>query len=308
MTRADMMRNKRAVGSVDLIKLLKRIDNYSNVLVCVFEGEDAKYYGARIDSVFNSIERKNLSCKGKGNVISLRDKVKRNKELSQAKILYFVDADFDGDCNDSDIYCTPCYSIENLYARPEVFKKILTDEFGLCSFRDGEVIEALCNAYETYEQNYDDALLDLNSWICMRKEQRKLNADIRLNLNNLKLDAILDFSESGPFKKYTLETLDEYFSIEEPIDGSEFQKYKLILSQHDLRDVSRGKYRIECFRVYLSRIVEDARKRKGKFAGVKCNPKMTLSKAQLISELSQYALTPECLMNFLRGNYETLAA
>ncbi|HBC3563765.1 TPA: DUF4435 domain-containing protein [Vibrio cholerae] len=104
MGRVNMMREKRNSISVDLIKLLKRIDNYSGTLVCVFEGEDARYYGSRIDSIFTKVQRKNLNCKGKHNVISLRKKVKENSELSKAKVLYFVDADFDGDCNDDDLY------------------------------------------------------------------------------------------------------------------------------------------------------------------------------------------------------------
>jgi len=308
MERVNMMREKRGASSVDLIKLLKRIDNYSDILVCVFEGEDAKYYGSRIDGVFTNLERKNLNCKGKSNVISLRDKVKANKELSKAKVLYFVDADFDGDCNEHDIYCTPCYSIENLYAQVNVFKKILTDEFGLCSFKDEGLINSLCSEYELFENKADDALLELNAWIWHRKEQSETHEGIKLNLNNIRLDKFLDFSDDGPMQNYTIETLDRLFEINVSIDSDRYETIKHNLSSKDLKIVTRGKYRLEYFRVHLSSVVDSARKGENLFANNKKNPKITLSRTQILSELTQYAVTPGCLVRFLERNSSTMAA
>lgn len=308
MERVNMMREKRNSISVDLIKLLKRIDNYNEVLVCVFEGEDAKYYGSRIDSVFTEIQRKNLNCKGKDNVITLREKVKENKELSKAKILYFVDADFDGNCNGDDLYCTPCYSIENLYAQVEVFKKILADEFSLCGFRDEDLIKQLCLDYEVFEKKADKALLDLNSWIWVRKEQGRDGLGVKLNLNNLNLDKVMSFNNSVPIKNYTIESLDEIFSISIPIDHDKLNSANHYLSERNLAMVSRGKFRIEYFRFYLSVVVDNARKKEGRFTNRKANPRITLSKAQVLSELTQYAVTPDCLICFLNRNKTALAA
>ncbi|HCH54008.1 MAG TPA: hypothetical protein DE109_11045 [Aeromonas sp.] len=306
MDRGEMMREKRRVTSVDLIKLLKRIDNYSDTLICVFEGEDAKYYGPRIDNIFNKTERKNLPCKGKKNVLSLREKVKQNIELSKAKILYFVDSDFDGDCSDSDIYCTPCYSIENFYAHSCVLDKILKDEFALCSFKDDELIKAICSHYEKLELNVDESLLDLNAWIFVRKDEIKLGTPISLNLDNVEIDKIIKINDDASvIKIYTERTLDDLFSVDTKLDYDKFNTIREELKKQDLKLVSRGKYRLEFFRCFLSKLVDDARKANSFFHGEKKKPRLFLSKQQLLSELTQYAITPECLMNFLRNNSHT---
>src|SRR5690606_7551264 len=111
---------------------IKKIDCFESSLICVFEGEDSKYYGSRIDTHFGQMNRKNLSCKSKRNVLNLKETVDANKELNSAKILFFVDSDFDKKQNDYNLYYTPCYAIENLYASTHVLLRVLIDELGLC--------------------------------------------------------------------------------------------------------------------------------------------------------------------------------
>ncbi|HBC3563766.1 TPA: DUF4435 domain-containing protein [Vibrio cholerae] len=204
--------------------------------------------------------------------------------------------------------CTPCYSIENLYAQVEVFRKILVDEFSLCDFRDDDLIQKLCLEYKKFEIKADESLLDLNSWLWVRKEQSDNDSSIKLNVSNLNLNKVLKFNDSDSMQNYTIESLDEIFEINVSIDVDRFNSVRHHLSEKDLSMVSRGKFRIECFRFFINNLVDDARKREGYFSHKKVNPRITLSKMQILSELTQYAVTPECLSQFLCRHKETLVA
>ncbi|MBF4307982.1 hypothetical protein, partial [Vibrio anguillarum] len=74
-----MMKGMANLPVVGLIRLLKAHSSEPDAIICVFEGEDAKYYGARIDSVFKSKTRLNVPCKG--NLLSLKKTVESNANL-----------------------------------------------------------------------------------------------------------------------------------------------------------------------------------------------------------------------------------
>ncbi|MEZ9352540.1 hypothetical protein AB4182_13360, partial [Vibrio splendidus] len=90
MSRVDAMRLARDLEVVKIQNILKEHSTDQDVLICVFEGEDAKYYGSRIDSVFKSRNRKNIKCKGRDKLLKLKSKVESNLNLSKIKILYFA--------------------------------------------------------------------------------------------------------------------------------------------------------------------------------------------------------------------------
>lgn len=299
MSRIEMMREKRSSISVELIKLLKSIDCFDGMIICVFEGEDAKYYGSRIDSIFTDLERRNISCKGKGNVIGLKEKVDNNAELIKANIIFFIDTDFDDRILDYNLYSTPCYAVENFYVSNEVFKKVLTDELGLCSFLDSELIKVLSEQYSEFEVSSDIALLELNAWIKTRLEEYKTNKQIKLNLNNASVEVFLRFNGFAVDKIYSLHDLDLLFSIETPLNEKVYENIFESISREKISDVCRGKYRLEYFRSLLSDLFNMSRNGTDYFNDRKIKPKLSLVKANIISELSQYAQTPTCLNDFL---------
>ena len=101
----------------------KHIKKQNFFIYCFYEGkDDSKYYNERI----NSFGLKNLyhfECKGKSNVLKLREIILEKNSKNQYKIssLYFIDKDYDDIINESaynywkeagDIYVTPCYSID----------------------------------------------------------------------------------------------------------------------------------------------------------------------------------------------------
>lgn len=306
MTRSEMMRQKRSSYAVELIKLIKRIDNYQDTVVSVFEGEDAKYYGARIDMILGSYNRKNLSCKGKANVLRLRDKVAENAEISKAKIIYFVDTDFDENLTDENTYSTPCHSVENIYASSKTLENILKDELGLCAIDEISLINDIIILYERVEILSDEALAELNAFILAYSNKEGIN----LNLNNHELNKFLGFSinDVNVSKLYSYDDLVEFFSIEVDLDKNEFLHSLEIINSKDKNIFCRGKYRLDYFRIFANFIFDCARNRSGVFINKNIKPKITLSKNNILSDLSQYAPTPNCLVAFLRRYESQFAA
>lgn len=292
-----MMRKKRQSSSVDLLKLIKKIDCFDSTLVCVFEGEDAKYYGSRIDQHFGDFKRKNLSCKGKDKVLTLKKNVEKNSSIKGAKILYFIDKDFDEKQEDINLYCTPCYSIENLYADYNVLKRVLTDELGLCDFRHNETIEVIIKSYQGFESECDNKLIDLNAWIMARVKEN--DCSVKLNLNNHDVEKFISYHEGVVEKKYSINHLDSIFSIEHKLCQDLLKTCAAVIQASELKSSCRGKYRLEFFRLYLVNLFEMARRKIGYFEGLKIKPKLSLAKTNVVSELSQYANTPDCLGLFL---------
>ena len=71
----------------------------------------------------------------------------------------------------------------------------------------------------------------------------------------------------------------------------------------------RGKQHLEFFRSFLGKLKEDRCKKSAReIFKLKGNVKLNLTKANSISELSQYAETPSCLKAFLENQNFSLSA
>lgn len=298
MTRVDKMRQSRLLPVVSLIKVIKKYSVRPNILICTFEGDDAKYYGVRIDPFLNGIVRENIVCKGKKNLILLREKIESHDDLSKVKILYFADRDFDfTDKTNNNIYFTPCYSIENLFVVNSVLKRILVDEFGYCGVKDIDEIDKTIEIYNKLLTEVSGALLDLNAWIMCQNLKAEQNDSVKLNLNSCDLKDFLDFDLDSINLKYDYATLRAMFPSCENVPLDDIESAKNVIRKSGVIESSRGKYLLEFFRIFLVKFREDAGKR--------VKSKLTISKNNIISDLSQYAVTPSCLTNFLRRNLDS---
>ena len=299
MSRLDMMRSKRDIVVVKLIELLKKIENYENTLICVFEGKDVEYYGSRIDIVIKSLERENITCKGKENVLLLRDKVSRNNELKKAKVIYFVDKDYDYLEAEGNLYCTPCYSIENLYVNEYSFKRFLTDQLHISKLEDENLFNTLMARFKKFELDADVALKELNAWLMVVVKESKADNNIKLNLNNTPITRFFTINNFEVEKVYERSQLSSIFNIEFMIDESYYQSSLEALERHELSLYCRGKYRLDYYREFLLKLISDIRNRRDIFEHKTLSCSLQLSK-NIISELSQHAKTPECLTEFLQ--------
>lgn len=308
MDRAERMREKRSSIAVELIRLIKINASRPDVVTCVFEGEDAKYYGIRLDGFLNGRERKNISCKGKENLKLLKKRVDSHEELSNANVLYFADRDFDlSDVTDGNIYFTPCYSVENFYIEKPVLRRILVDEFGFCEIEDNEDVNNILDIYERLLSGTANALLLLNAWIVCQNKASKSDSSIKLNLNNYDAGDFVDFDLEHVVTKYDKESLKVKFPDSTEISSDEIDTAKHLIEQGGIVKSIRGKYLLDFFRAFLEKIRAEINDGDSGVITKKIKTKLTISKNNILSDLSQYAETPNCLTKFLRMHLDDAA-
>lgn len=301
MSRVEAMRQARDFEVVKIQSILKEHSSDPDVLICIFEGEDAKYYGSRIDSVFRDRNRKNIKCKGREKLLKLKSKVESNKYLSKVKILYFADRDFDFNYTTHDnIYFTPCYSIENLYVGSDVLDRILCDEVGICSIEEKEIYDLLHGNFETYLKQADSELLPLHSWLMCQVKMSESDTSIELNLNNTKVEDFIKIACQKIESKYDIQSLYEKFSHSKKIGEEELENSSGLLLKNAGHISYRGKYMLEFFGAIVNKMLQECNVKgdQGHF-GVTRKSKFLISQDSVLSTLSQYARTPKCLTDFL---------
>jgi len=293
------LRDSRDSYSEKLRQLLIQHKNNPDALFCVYEGEDAKYYGIRIDNITRFTDRRRIPCRGKADVLRLHEKVNSDSILRASNTIFFVDHDFDGMrgmAESGAIYMTPCYSVENLYIDKLVVRKILTEEFLLDDFDNSEELENIIELYEQRLAELVASLTPLNAWIAIQRE--KEDASSKLNLGSTKLNKFVTISLEKVDSKYTIDSLDAMFPDAIEVSEGELQTKILEFDGGNKVLLFRGKYLIEFLRVFLDLLKEDKRNSIPNYFSSKSNVKLVLSK-NILSELSQYAITPDCLKEFL---------
>ncbi len=310
LDRKEMMKQMAFSPVVNLISVLKAHSYDKSAIICVFEGEDAKYYGSRIDSIISNKNRKNVTCKGKSNLLALKKTVDNNINLKNVDILFFSDRDYDFDdlTNDS-IYFTPCHSVENFYVNEETFKKIICDEYGVCSVKDKETFENVIGLFNKVHEEFCEVTLELNSWIMCQVEMSKSDSSIELNLNNTKITDFVDINLDCVNRKYDIESLHSLFKRSTPVNYEKLDSAKGILINNGLSNSCRGKYIIQFFRIFLDKLNSEFIKKDSSIVQVNIKPKIILNDSNILSVLSQYARTPSCLNKYLLShNHLALAS
>lgn len=300
LNRKEMMTQKAILPVVSLMRLIKAHSSDRKAIICVFEGEDAKYYGSRIDSIINDTNRKNIECKGKKNLISLKKKIDENKNLSDVKVLFFADRDFDfEDKTNNNIYFTPCHSIENLYVNETTLTRILTDEYGICTIDQKEHYDHIVNLFSGLIDKICIATLDLNSWLLQQIKKSEGEQNIKLNLNNTKITDFIRISLEDIEIKYDIESLENTFSNSTKISQDELDTAKAILMSNGARDSIRGKYMLQFFRQFMEKLNNELSNKDSDLIKINIKSNLLLNDKNIISALSQYAITPDCLYRFL---------
>lgn len=298
----NTLRESRDLYSEKLRQLLLNYQKYPQALFCVYEGEDAKYYGVRIDALTAIEDRRQIPCRGKSDVLKLYDRVVSDINLSKSNTIFFIDRDFDGTrgrmCGDN-LYVTPCYSIENLYVQNNAIRKVLIEEYGVDNFEDGEELESLMALYMKLLDQFCKCLTTLNAWIILQREKESPSA--KLNLNNQRLNKFVSISLDKVDQLYTKDDLSSLFPEAVEVGDVELSEKEKELYLTDRTYAYRGKYLVEFLRVFLELIKADRQSAIPVHFKQKRNTKLNLSRANILSELSQYAETPECLRRFLGG-------
>ncbi|MEF1285584.1 DUF4435 domain-containing protein [Vibrio sp. M250220] len=309
MDRAEMMRKQRTNPVVPLINLLKAHSANRNALICVFEGEDAKYYGSRVDSFIKSLERKNVPCKGKGNLLTLKRKVDQNSNLKCLKILFFADRDFDfSDLTDNNIYFTPCHSIENLYVSGKTFSRFLEDEIGLCTVNDKDTIEKSLSLFKKSYDNFLSMTLELNAWLMCQIEKSKTDSSIVLHLQNVKMKDLVKIEIDNIEQIYDISNMKPIFPESGDIELDQLESAKDTLLTYGAENSFRGKFILQFFRQFLDKYCRELSNKNSEIINISKKSNLTINDSNIISIMSKYAHTPPCLNKFLEHHGKLLNA
>lgn len=269
-------------------------DNKSK-LFCFYEGKDAPYYSYRISQLYNE-EYINFCCKNKGNVLKLYNKIKNNK--NHYKLAFFIDRDFDDETGNIDIYETPTYSIENFYAYKCFLAKILKNEFYLNE--DDLEAKNIQNLFDIELEKYCDIITTYNAWYHSLKLKKKRE---NLESTNVSLDdklpnTFLTLEILSLEKKYTIDDIFNKYESAIEVTKDEVLASENILSTVDRYKNLRGKFILTFVIKFLEFLVSDSKTNK---LYVPNNINFNTNKTIIISQLTQYAHTPECLNLYLEN-------
>ena len=205
------------------------------------------------------------------------------KEPIKNEKILFVDSDYDTTkYNNSLLYQTPCYSIENFYTSEKAFSKMLNREFGINTTEKD--FSKCCSDYSKRQQEFHNSTIYINSWLaCQRLHEEGIEENHKIVLSDFKISklfseiAIDSIVSKGEINR---EKIEELFPDSKKMEECEIEK------------------KIE----YLKKIIDSlkAKNKTGgyfsqKYTSVHIDPNINI-----LSALADYADTPQCLIDFLK--------
>jgi len=305
MDRVSIMQGHGGSYSVKFLELTRMYSKSKDNIICIFEGQDEKYFSSRIDLKIGRDKWSCINSGGRKPVLDLYKTVSSHEIYKKANYYCFIDHDFQDWFNNPDplrIYVTSGYSIENYYVSESCFKKVLSSEFGVSEFNEQQADFQKCIVeFNSRLEEFISFIHLFNCWIKAHRIMEYKKQDLRrLNVRNIKTTTLVDISIDKVTKVYSdrPETVfKDYESLKLcPIaladaDNS-FKTKKLSL-------YFRGKQQLDFFRIFLMKLKEDRVSKNPCFFASKGRVMLSLSKDNCISELSQYADTPDCLLLYL---------
>jgi len=270
----------------------------SNDLICFFENKDAPYYIERIKN-YSSVKYQFIRCGNKSKVIETYKHIKFEKKYNKYKTCFFVDSDFDESLLSiyPDLYETPCYSIENLYNSNEVFEDILKSEFGF-NYINAE-FSTLITLYEKLSNEFNNSVALFNAWYhAVKTKSRRQGIISNINLGESFPSNYLKMSLAGISATYSLATIRKDFPDAIHVTDDEVDNSLQFLLKNNPFLSFRGKYQIQFLTYLIMALVEDS-KPKGNRNILSNSINLHVSRSNILSHFSQYALTPECLKSYL---------
>lgn len=278
-----------------------------NLLICIFEGEDEKYYAIRLSLLIGQGRWHGINAGGKGVVLDLYSAIVANENYKDSCFACFIDMDFD-DCycnpDPERIYVTPCYSVENLFTTTACFERVLSAEFNIKEFGPSEEEFQKCVAsFRDRMSEFIEAITPFNIWV---KTHRKMigNAGfVKLNVSNVNTRSLVTIRLDTVIRRYNENDMTTVFS---DYNGPQLIDDACLVTRQSFIGKNknyhfRGKQQVYFMRTYLSLLKDDINSLCPQFFSRRGNVSLALSKSNFISDLSQYADTPDCLMDFLRS-------
>ncbi|OUD31030.1 DUF4435 domain-containing protein [Flavobacterium sp. FPG59] len=292
MNPIELLEQSRNSSAVAFHKFVLLHREFGTDLFCFYEGKDTHYYFPKINQIYKDNHHP-IICGNKKSVIETFEKI--IPKYNNLKTAFFIDRDFDEKIEDEKLYCTPCYSIENLYCTESVLSRILKNEFMLHEIDDEYIF--IINLFRQNQNEFHSAVKLFNAWYATAKEKaKKSNTIVNISLNEKFPKDFAVIKIGNIQSNYTLNDIMDKYPDSIQVTEEEL-KDKLKNFEENCNSCSfRGKYEIEFFTLFLKYLIEDANI-KNKF--LKKKTKFSVDSAQILSQLSQYSETPECLIVYL---------
>lgn len=291
----EQMRKERGTYEAIYIQFVNSKKYFKTYAFCFYEGEDGKYYNSRISQKFGN-KFITYTVGNKKEVLKLFRRITSTDLYDDVCTMFFVDRDYDLSLSGESekLFETPCYSIENLYVQKECLMKILQSEFGLNEI-DDDFQKCLVD-FEQRERDFNNEILEFNSLVYLRRKKSDSNSNC--SFGSIKTSHMLkvnvDKVERATKYDETINKIKEKLQFEE----KEIEKSKKELEEKGDFSVNfRGKNQLDFFVEFirgLKKLNED-----GGYFGIKHNNIHINVTSNRLSELSQYAVTPSILEEFL---------
>jgi len=285
--------NKTKSPKVAFHKFVLLHRKYQTDLFCFFEGTDSQYYFPRINNYFDNHHP--IVCGNKKSVLETYEFVRT--KYPNYKTAFFVDSDFDAISNKQNLFTTCTYSIENYYCTENVLNRILKNEFFL-KVTDSEY-NLIMEMFHDRQKEFHQVTSLFNLWYYSAKEKAKAtNQSTNVSLEDKFPKEFISFSFSSITSKYSLDEIKLKFPDAIEISEDEINLNKQPFFSKEPTKRFRGKYEIEFMLKFLNFIIDDANVNK---TILKKKTRFKIDSALVLSQLSQYAETPNELHEFLKN-------
>ncbi|CNH93510.1 Uncharacterised protein [Yersinia frederiksenii] len=311
MNRVSMMETEGRKVTVKFFEFSRAHAKDNNIIICIFEGEDEKYFSPRLTSLLGNHTWHGINTGGKPAVVELYNIISTHNFYKNVNYLCFIDRDFEDWFNNPNselIYITPGYSIENFYVTETCFRRILSAEFGVSEFNENSSDYNQCMMkYNNLMSEFISCISTFNYWVkSHRIMKRDDNTIPKLNVRNIKTLDLISINLDSVSINYNVSSINSVFkdATDISIPPNIYEEAKNTLPLDKGHILFRGKQNLDFIRNFLMKLKEDRVSSSPTLFSSKGNVRLALSKENAISELSQYADTPECLQVFMKSFLE----
>lgn len=286
-------RESPAVLKLKLIQLRTRLPS---TLIFAFEGDDDKLaYYQWIRRINPELVYEPFNCRGRNNVLLLREIVSRDMGGLKETIYFFVDRDFEdiGTRIHRDLFITDAYSIENYLVSEDVLDELLKNEFHCDGEPDvrQEIITLFSKLYSKFLEYTKEANKIL--FVCKRSkcpvsgnvpDKIELIADIRL-------DDVCELDQP----------MQSRWKLTICIDDGKYKSLKEEFESLDPRMRYRGKFALRFFMRWLHCLVMDRNSTASRLFTTASRSKSVNYSDISISALASKSRLPQGLSDFING-------
>lgn len=303
MSDVNILRESRGKAAVAFQEFAINASKFSDHVFCFFEGAkgtDNPYYIPRIKNYVTKYYP--IRCSGKEQVLKVRDLIAKKAEYAKYFIAFFVDRDFDPSIlpERDDVYETPCYSIENLYVKDNVFEEILCSHLGI--LKSTPEFDICMVLFRKLQHEYHEATLTFNAWYSLLIDfKHATGTETGVKLDDKLPPGFIEISLDGVTSHYDLSTLINTFPKAPKIGIAELLKREQDFKVVDCCYYFRGKYELYFVCKFIDMLITDSKTSKTIFKKPINTTYPTMNNDLAISILSCYANTPACLSSYLEN-------